>query len=125
MHDLDESRATPPTRLLPQQVTFPLPGNDPTEFQPLLDACSPVMVGLGRHTLHDESVRKALQLPADRLGLSLATVATGALPSQDILGDIRDLMMPWAAGPIRAEPYALNVYSPDGKSRADLLHSSY
>jgi hypothetical protein len=69
------------------------------------------MFGLGRQTLHDESVRKSLQLPADRLGLSLAT----SLPSQDILWDIHDLMMPLAAGPIRAEPYALNVYSPDGE----------
>jgi hypothetical protein len=96
------------------QVTFPLPGNNPTELQPLLDACSPAMFGLGRQTLHDESVRKALQLPADRLGFSLGT----SLPSQDILGDVRDLMMPWVAGPIRAEPYALNVFSPDGKSQA-------
>ena len=105
-------------------MTFPLSGNAPTELQPLLDACSPAKFGLGRQTLHDESVRRALQLPADRLGLSLATVATGALPSQDILGDIRDLMMPWAAGPIRAEPYALNVYGPDGESRFSFLRLS-
>lgn len=93
------------------QVTFPLPGNDPTELQPLLGACSPAMFGRGRETLHDEAVRKALQLPADRLALGL----TASLPSDDILRDIKDLMLPGAEGPIRAEPYALNIYSPDGE----------
>jgi hypothetical protein len=93
------------------QVTFPLPGNDPTELQPLLDACSPAMFGRGRQTLHDEGVRKALQLPADRLGFSLTT----ALPSNAILSEIQYLMLPDADGPVRAEPYALNIYSPTGE----------
>lgn len=93
-------------------MTFPLPGNDPTELQPLLVACSPAMFGRGRQTLHDEAVRKALQLPADRLGLGL----TAAVPSEAILGEIKDLMMPEADGPIRAEAYALNIYSPDSEA---------
>lgn len=101
-----------PSPCIPSQVTLPLPGNDPTELQPLLNACSRAMFGLGRQTLHDEAVRKALQLPADRLGLGLATT----LPSGAILDDIGELMMPEAASPIRAEAYALNVYSPDGET---------
>lgn len=57
------------------------------------------------------AVRKARQLPADRLALGLTT----SLPSDGILGEIRALMLPDADGPIRAEPYALNIYSPDGE----------
>jgi len=72
------------------------------------------MFGLGRQTLHDEGVRKALALPADRVGLGLTT----KLPSEAILADIAELMMPGkgvGGGLIRAEAYGLNVYGPDGK----------
>jgi hypothetical protein len=75
------------------------------------------MFGLGRRTLHNEAVRKALQLPAKRLGLGFAT----PLPSHALLRDIKDMMMPEAVGYVRAELYALNVYSPDGEIRACIL----
>lgn len=104
----------------PPQVTFPLPGNDPTELKPLLDACSPAKFGLGRQTLHNEAVRKALQLPANRLGLNLPN----ALPSQAMMSDIRAMMMPEAGGLVRAEPYALNVYSPEGEEQQKWCHHS-
>jgi len=69
------------------------------------------MFGKGRQTLHDEGVRKALALPADRLGLGLTTKLT----SEAILADIQKLMMPGeGVGLIRAEAYGLNVYGPDG-----------
>jgi hypothetical protein len=100
-----------------RQVTFPQ-GSDPTELQPLLNACSPAGFGLGRQTVHDEAVRKALKLPADRLGLNLTTSLASA--SEGILDDIHDLMMPHAAGLICAEPYALNGYCPDGESLDDV-----
>jgi hypothetical protein len=98
-----------------RQVTFPQ-GSDPTELQPLLNACSPARFGLGRQTVHDEAVRKALKLPAHLLGSKLTT----SLLSKAMLSDIRDLMMPHAAGLICAEPYALNGYCPDGESLDDV-----
>jgi hypothetical protein len=99
-------------------VTFPLQGNDPTELQPLLDACSSAQFGLGRQTLQDDRVRKALQLPADRLGLGLAP----HLYMEGILADIYDEMTPEAGDPIRAEAYALNVYSPDGEKQLSICN---
>jgi hypothetical protein len=101
---------------MPPQVTFPFSSNDPTELKPLLDACSPALFGLSGRALQDDRVCKALQLPADRLGFGLANA--GVLPSEDILDDVRDLMIPDAAGPIRAELHALDVYSPDGEAVA-------
>jgi hypothetical protein len=40
---------------------------------------------------------------------------------EGILDDIYDMVMPEAAWPIRAEAYALNVYSPDGERKLSML----
>lgn len=90
----------PLNRTTQKQVTFPLQGSEPSQLQALLDACSPAMHGEGRETVHNEAVRKALQLRADRLGIGLSS---DPLPPPAVLAAIGQLAAA-ATGPRRAEP---------------------
>lgn len=80
-------------------------------LQPLIERCQPATFGDKRRTRYDRRVRDAVQLKAGDGGVSVEHFTP---ESSGILESIRSQLLPPDSPPIKAELYALNVYTSGG-----------
>lgn len=76
-------------------------------LQGLFDCASPALFGKGSETVHDGSVRKARQLPADKFEVNLPDALL-----DNIIGSIKEKLN--IESDIEVKLYSLNMYGKDG-----------